>query len=56
MGVQPKPIGGIKSTLFSGEGFVVELSGPGKIYIQTRSPHALINWIIPQIPQPSSKS
>jgi uncharacterized protein (TIGR00266 family) len=53
LGVQPKPIGGIKSTLFSGEGFVVELTGPGKIYIQTRSPQALINWIIPQIPKPA---
>ena len=56
MAVAPKPIGGLKSTLFSGEGFVVELTGPGKIYIQTRSPQALINWIIPQIPQPTSKS
>ena len=52
MGVQPKPVGGIKSTLFSGEGLVIELSGPGKIYIQTRSPQALINWIIPQLPKP----
>ena len=54
MGVTPKPIGGFKSTMFSGEGFVIELSGPGKIYIQTRSPQALINWIIPQIPRPPS--
>ncbi len=52
MGVTPKPVGGIKSTLFSGEGLVIELSGPGKIYIQTRSPQALINWIIPQLPKP----
>lgn len=56
MGVQPKPVGGIKSTLFSGEGLVIELSGPGKIYIQTRSPQALINWIIPQLPKPPSSS
>jgi uncharacterized protein (TIGR00266 family) len=52
MGVQPKPVGGLKSTLFSGEGLVIELTGPGKIYIQTRSPQALINWIIPQLPKP----
>lgn len=56
MSVQPKPIGGLKSTLFSGEGLVVELTGPGKVYIQTRSPKALIDWIIPQIPQPQNKS
>lgn len=54
MAVQPKTVGGMKSTLFSGEGLVVELTGPGKIYIQTRSPQALINWIIPQIPRPPS--
>jgi len=54
MGVTPKTIGGLKSTLFSGEGLVIELSGPGKIYIQTRSPQALINWIIPQLPKPPS--
>jgi uncharacterized protein (TIGR00266 family) len=56
MGVTPKTVGGIKSTLFSGEGFVVELTGPGTIYMQTRSPRALINWIIPQLPKPEIKS
>ncbi|HXQ33727.1 MAG TPA: TIGR00266 family protein [Anaerolineales bacterium] len=56
MGVVPKTVGGIKSTLFSGEGLVVELTGPGMIYMQTRSPRALINWIIPQLPKPEIKS
>jgi uncharacterized protein (TIGR00266 family) len=54
MDVQRKTVGGIKSTLFSGEGLVVEMTGPGKVYIQTRSPQALINWIIPQLPTPPS--
>lgn len=56
MGVTPKTVGGFKSTLFSGEGLVVELTGPGMIYMQTRSPQALINWIIPQLPKPEIKS
>lgn len=56
MNVTPKTVGGMKSTLFSGEGLVVELTGPGRIYIQTRSPQALINWIIPQLPKPPSSS
>lgn len=56
MGVAPKTVGGFKSTLFSGEGLVVELTGPGTIYMQTRSPRALINWIIPQLPKPEVKS
>ena len=51
MKVQPKAVGGIKSTVFSGEGLVIEMTGPGRIFIQTRSPQALINWIIPQLPK-----
>lgn len=51
MGVKTRTVGGIKSTLLSGEGLVVELTGPGRVMIQTRSPQALINWIIPQIPK-----
>ncbi len=54
MEVQLKTVGGLKSTLLSGEGAVVEVSGPGRMFIQTRSPHALISWIIPQIPSKSS--
>jgi uncharacterized protein (TIGR00266 family) len=50
--VRPRPVGGLKSTLLSGEGLVIELTGPGRVYIQTRSPQALINWIIPQLPKP----
>lgn len=53
--VQPRTVGGLKSTLLSGEGLVIEMTGPGRVLIQTRSPQALINWIIPQIPrQPPS--
>ncbi|MHC1740160.1 MAG: TIGR00266 family protein [Anaerolineaceae bacterium] len=54
MGVQTQAVGGFKSTMLSGEGFVAELTGPGKLYIQTRSPKALIDWIIPQVPKQSS--
>ncbi|MBN1231471.1 MAG: TIGR00266 family protein [Anaerolineales bacterium] len=51
LGVMTKTVGGLKSTIFSGEGLVVELQGPGDIYIQTRSPNAFIQWIIPKIPK-----
>jgi uncharacterized protein (TIGR00266 family) len=52
--VQPRSVGGFKSTMLSGEGLVVDLTGPGRLFIQTRSPKAFINWIIPQIPTKSS--
>lgn len=54
--VAPRTAGGLKATLLSGEGLVVELTGPGRLYIQTRSPKALIDWIIPQLPKPDSNS
>jgi uncharacterized protein (TIGR00266 family) len=54
MEVRTMAVGGLKSTLLSGEGLVVEFTGPGHLYIQTRSPKALIDWIIPQVPQKSS--
>jgi uncharacterized protein (TIGR00266 family) len=42
--------GSWKTTLFGGEGLVVELTGPGKVYMQTRSPDAFLGWIIPKLP------
>ncbi len=49
--MQIRAVGGLKSTLLSGEGLVVQATGPGKLWIQTRSPSALINWIIPHLPK-----
>lgn len=51
---EPRMVGGLKSSMFSGEGVVIELSGPGRIWMQTRSPRALIGWIIPQLPKQSA--
>lgn len=32
----PKPVGGVKSTLYSGEGMVMQFSGTGRLWLQTR--------------------
>jgi uncharacterized protein (TIGR00266 family) len=48
-----KKVGGWKSTLLSGEGLVVDLTGPGKVYMQTRSPQGFLGWLIPQLPKSS---
>ncbi|MCZ7582355.1 MAG: AIM24 family protein [Deltaproteobacteria bacterium] len=45
-----KKVGGLKSTLFSGEGFVARFSGKGKLYIQSRTVSSLIGWITPMLP------
>ncbi len=42
-------VGGLKSTLFSGEGLVVDLTGPGKVLMQTRSSDAFLAWLMPQV-------
>lgn len=49
-----RKVGNWKSTFFSGEGLVCDLTGPGRIYIQTRSQDAFLGWLIPKLPQPSS--
>lgn len=49
-------VGGLKSTFFSGEGLVVELTGPGRVLMQTRSANAFISWLVPKLPKPSSSS
>jgi uncharacterized protein (TIGR00266 family) len=51
-----KKSGGWKTTILGGEGLVVRLTGPGRIYWQTRSPHEFLDWLIPQLPKPDSSS
>jgi uncharacterized protein (TIGR00266 family) len=46
-----KKVAGWKSTLFSGEGLVVELTGPGKLTLQSRSQDSFLSWLIPQLPK-----
>jgi len=42
--------GNWKATVLGGEGLVVRLTGPGRIYIQTRSPDGFLSWLIPKLP------
>ncbi len=46
-----KRIGGLKSTIFSGEGLVAEFHGTGTLYLQTRSMNAFFDWMIPFLPK-----
>ncbi|GAB4442978.1 MAG: TIGR00266 family protein [Anaerolineae bacterium] len=51
VGFQVRRVGGMKSTLLSGEGLVVDLTGPGRVLMQTRSTDAFLSWLIPQLPK-----
>lgn len=51
LGYQVNKVGGWKSTLLSGEGLVATFTGPGTLWIQTRSPADFIGWLVPQLPK-----
>jgi uncharacterized protein (TIGR00266 family) len=51
-----KKVAGWKSTLFSGEGLVIELQGPGKLTLQSRSQDSFLSWLVPQLPRNGSHS
>ena len=40
-------VGGLKSTLLSGEGLVCKFTGQGKLWIQTRQVPLFSNWLLP---------
>ncbi len=46
-----RKVAGWKSTLFSGEGLVVDLTGPGQVLMQTRSEDAFLSWLMPKLPK-----
>lgn len=50
VGYKVRKLAGWKTMLTSGEGFVVELTGPGTIYLQTRSADQFLDWLIPKLP------
>ncbi len=51
IGFEVRKIGGMKSTFFSGEGLVVDVTGPGRILLQTRSTDSFLSWLIPKLPK-----
>lgn len=53
IGFRVRRVGGLKSTIFSGEGLVVDLTGPGRVLLQTRSTDAFLSWLVPKLPKKS---
>lgn len=54
IGFKVRRVGGLKSTFFSGEGLVVDLTGPGRVLLQTRSMDSFLSWLVPKLPKQSS--
>lgn len=42
--------GNWKTTFLGGEGLVTKFTGPGRVWLQTRSPGDFLDWLIPQLP------
>lgn len=49
-------IGGIKSTLFSGEGLVTDFVGPGTLWTQSRSIQGFLGWLQTKLPGGGGRS
>ena len=49
-----KKSGSWKSTILGGEGLVCELTGPGRVLMQTRSDSGFVSWLAPKLPNKSS--
>lgn len=56
VGYDVKKVAGWKSTLFSGEGLVAELTGPGNLNLQSRSQDSFLAWLIPLLPKQTNYS
>ncbi len=56
IGFDVRKVGNWKSTLFSGEGLVVDLTGPGVFTTQSRSQDAFLSWLIPRLPSTNTSS
>jgi uncharacterized protein (TIGR00266 family) len=54
VGFDVSRVGGLRSTLFSGEGLVCTFRGPGRVWLQSRSQDAFLAWLVPKLPQSSS--
>ena len=44
-----RPAAGSRRSI-GGEGLVCKLGGPGRFFMQTRSPESFLAWLIPKLP------
>lgn len=45
--------GSFRTAVLGGEGLVCRLTGPGRVWIQSRSEEAFLGWLLPKLPSPS---
>lgn len=50
IGMKLRTAGGIMTSAKSGEGLVVDMTGPGRVWTQSRNPSALVSWLTEALP------
>jgi uncharacterized protein (TIGR00266 family) len=50
LGMKTRTIAGVMNSMKSGEGLVVDMTGPGRVWTQTRNPGALVSWLTEVLP------
>ncbi|MFM8352600.1 MAG: TIGR00266 family protein, partial [Actinomycetales bacterium] len=48
--LQTRTVAGLMTSMKSGEGIVVDMTGPGRVWTQSRNPGALIEWLTTVLP------
>ncbi len=48
--MQSRTVAGLMTSMKSGEGIVVDMTGPGRVWTQSRNPSALIEWLTTVLP------
>jgi uncharacterized protein (TIGR00266 family) len=48
--MKSRTAGGVMTSMKSGEGIVVDMTGPGRVWTQSRNPNGLVNWLTSVLP------
>jgi uncharacterized protein (TIGR00266 family) len=50
IGMKTKTVSGLMTSMKSGEGLVCDMTGPGRVWTQSRNPGALVSWLTEVLP------
>lgn len=48
--MKTRTVSGVMTSVKSGEGLVIDITGPGRVWTQTRNPNALVEWLTTVLP------
>jgi uncharacterized protein (TIGR00266 family) len=48
--MKTRTVSGVMNSMKSGEGLVIDITGPGRVWTQSRNPNALVDWLTTVLP------